>query len=224
MVPAGCGRTTGIPAHGSIPTFPTTSTPSRPCGGIGRGRSGSHPVTELVAYFDHVTQVLELRDHVAPRALVSRSSSTSPSVGGMAVHGFPNMLFVYGPQSAAAFCNGPVCAELQGDWVAELLGFLRRRNHVSFDVLEATGPAWSEELARFAEATLFGRADSWYMGANVPGKPRQLLNHPSTGTYLQRPARLRRRFPCPGVCAGRPSRPRRPATQSSEAYLEDFTR
>ena len=105
---------------------------------------------------------------------------------GMAVNGFPNMLFVYGPQSAASFCNGPVCAELQGDWVAELLGFLRERGHASFDVLPETGPAWSAELARFAEATLFGRADSWYMGANIPGKPRQLLNYPSTGTYIHR--------------------------------------
>ena len=47
-------------------------------------------------------------------------------------------------------------------------------------------PAWTAELAQFAEATLFGRADSWYMGANIPGKPRQLLNHPSTGMYIDR--------------------------------------
>jgi cation diffusion facilitator CzcD-associated flavoprotein CzcO len=105
---------------------------------------------------------------------------------GMAVHGFPNMLFVYGPQSAAAFCNGPVCAELQGDWVAELLGHLRAGGHDSFDVRAETGPAWSRELAQLADATLFGRTDSWYMGANIPGKTRQLLNYPSSSTYIQR--------------------------------------
>ena len=44
----------------------------------------------------------------------------------------------------------------------------------------------ARELAQFADATLFGRADSWYMGANIPGKPRQLLNYPSSGTYIQR--------------------------------------
>ena len=49
-----------------------------------------------------------------------------------------------------------------------------------------TGPAWSRELAQLAAATLFGRTDSWYMGANVPGKPRQLLNYPSSGTYIER--------------------------------------
>jgi cyclohexanone monooxygenase len=104
----------------------------------------------------------------------------------MAVHGFPNMLFVYGPQSAASFCNGPVCAELQGNWVVELLDHVRSRGHQSFDVLEETGPAWSRELAELADATLFGRADSWYMAANIPGKHRQLLNYPSPSTYIER--------------------------------------
>lgn len=128
---------------------------------------------------------IDLRDRNG-RSLAERWSHGVDTHLGMAVHGFPNMLFVYGPQSAAAFCNGPVCAELQGDWVAEMLGFLRARAHSSFDVLAETGPAWSRELAELADATLFGRTDSWYMGANVPGKPRQLLNYPSTGTYIER--------------------------------------
>jgi len=105
---------------------------------------------------------------------------------GMAVHGFPNMLFMYGPQSAAAFCNGPVCAELQGEWVVGLLEHVRARGYSSFDVLPETGPAWTAELAEFADATLFGRTDSWYMGANIPGKRRQLLNYPSSGMYIER--------------------------------------
>lgn len=128
---------------------------------------------------------IDVRDRHG-RSLAERWTHGVDTHLGMAVHGFPNMLFVYGPQSAAAFCNGPVCAELQGDWVAELLQFLRASDHASFDVLAETGPAWSQELAQLADATLFGRADSWYMGANVPGKPRQLLNYPSTGTYIQR--------------------------------------
>ena len=37
-----------------------------------------------------------------------------------------------------------------------------------------------------AERTLFGKADSWYMGANIPGKRRQLLNHPMSDVYLAR--------------------------------------
>ncbi len=105
---------------------------------------------------------------------------------GMAVHGFPNMLFLYGPQSATAFCNGPVCAEFQSEWVTDLLAHLRERGHTVFDVLPETGPEWSAQLALIADATLLGRTDSWYMAANVPGKPRQLLNYPSPGMYVDR--------------------------------------
>ncbi len=128
---------------------------------------------------------IDVRDRDG-RSLAERWSRGVDTHLGMAVHGFPNMLFVYGPQSAAAFCNGPVCAELQGDWVAELLQFLRTGGHTTFDVRAETGPAWSRELAQLAAATLFGRADSWYMGANVPGKPRQLLNYPSSSVYIDR--------------------------------------
>lgn len=43
---------------------------------------------------------------------------------------------------------------------------------------------WTDTMAMWAERTLFGKADSWYMGANVPGKTRQLLNLPSSDAYL----------------------------------------
>jgi cyclohexanone monooxygenase len=94
---------------------------------------------------------------------------------GMAVAGFPNLLFVYGPQSPNAFCNGPTCAEVQGDWVARLFDHLRQRNLTR---IEATVPAeetWRAQVLAVADATLFPRADSWYFGANIPGKRREML-------------------------------------------------
>ena len=105
---------------------------------------------------------------------------------GMAVHGFPNLVMLYGPQSTASFCNGPVCAELQGDWVGDLLDHLRANDLTEFESTEEVGLAWSSMLADVAEGTLFGRTDSWYMGANIPGKRRQLLNLPMSDAYLER--------------------------------------
>jgi cyclohexanone monooxygenase len=105
---------------------------------------------------------------------------------GMAVPDFPNLLMLYGPQSATAFCNGPVCAELQGDWLADLLGHLRDRGLTEIDTTAEAARAWSDHLDELAHSTLFGRADSWYMGANIPGKRRQLLNYPSSDGYLAR--------------------------------------
>ncbi len=104
---------------------------------------------------------------------------------GVAAPGFPNMVMLYGPQSAASFCNGPVCAELQGEWVVELLDHLRRNDIVRFDSAIEHARQWSNVMSTWAERTLFGKADSWYMGANIPGKRRQLLNLPSSDLYLR---------------------------------------
>ena len=104
---------------------------------------------------------------------------------GIASPGFPNMLMLYGPQSAASFCNGPVCAELQGEWVVEMLEHLRANGLTRFDTDPEHAAQWSEVLANWAEMTLFGKADSWYMGANIPGKRRQLLNMPNSDAYLR---------------------------------------
>ncbi|MFK8024611.1 MAG: cyclopentanone 1,2-monooxygenase, partial [Ilumatobacter sp.] len=103
---------------------------------------------------------------------------------GVASPGFPNMLMLYGPQSAGAFCNGPVCAELQGDWVVDLLAHVRANNYTRLDTDPEQAAKWSDELAMWADKTLFGKADSWYMGANVPGKRKQLLNMPNSASYL----------------------------------------
>jgi cation diffusion facilitator CzcD-associated flavoprotein CzcO len=94
---------------------------------------------------------------------------------GMAVAGFPNLLFVYGPQSPNAFCNGPTCAETQGDWIAQLLDHLRQRNYARVEATVAAEEAWRAQVLELADATLFPRADSWYLGANIPGKPREML-------------------------------------------------
>jgi cation diffusion facilitator CzcD-associated flavoprotein CzcO len=94
---------------------------------------------------------------------------------GMAVAGFPNLLFVYGPQSPNGFCNGPTCAEVQGDWIARLLDHLRQRNCTRIEATVPAEEAWREQVLALADATLFPRTDSWYLGANIPGKPREML-------------------------------------------------
>jgi cation diffusion facilitator CzcD-associated flavoprotein CzcO len=94
---------------------------------------------------------------------------------GMAVAGFPNLLFVYGPQSPNAFCNGPTCAEVQGDWIARLLDHLRQRNCTRIEATVPAEEAWRAQVLALADNTLFPRADSWYFGANIPGKRREML-------------------------------------------------
>jgi cyclohexanone monooxygenase len=95
---------------------------------------------------------------------------------GMAAASFPNLLFVYGPQSPNAFANGPTCAELQGDWIAQMLNHLRQRTWARFEATVPAEEAWRAQVIEMASGTLFPRADSWYLGANIPGKPREMLS------------------------------------------------
>lgn len=104
---------------------------------------------------------------------------------GLGVPSFPNMLMLYGPQSPTAFWNGPTSAEVQGEWVVNLLTWLREKGKTRIEATEEAAARWRDHLADIANMTLLPRADSWYMGANIPGKTRQLLHHPSASEYMK---------------------------------------
>ena len=97
---------------------------------------------------------------------------------GLASSGFPNLFFLYGPQSPSGFCNGPTCAEVQGDWVIELVTHLATAGVTRIEATAEAEAVWRDQVLGLAAMTLFPRADSWYMGANIPGKPREMLNWP----------------------------------------------
>jgi hypothetical protein len=59
-------------------------------------------------------------------SLKKRWSQGVYSYLGLAVSGFPNLFYMYGPQSPSAFCNGPTCAEIQGDWIADTIDYMEK--------------------------------------------------------------------------------------------------
>ncbi|KUI21062.1 cyclohexanone monooxygenase [Mycobacterium lehmannii] len=94
---------------------------------------------------------------------------------GLGVDGFPNLFMVSGPGAPAVLANMVLHAEANVNWIAEAISYLDGHGYTA---IEATGDAvdnWVAECTRRAEATLFPRAKSWYMGANVPGKPRGFM-------------------------------------------------
>jgi cation diffusion facilitator CzcD-associated flavoprotein CzcO len=104
---------------------------------------------------------------------------------GMASAGYSNLLFVYGPHSPNAFANGPTAAELQGEWVAKMLDYVRGRNWARFEATVPAEEAWRAKVFEAADATLIPRADSWWVGANIPGKRREMLAFAGgLGTYM----------------------------------------
>ncbi|MDF3312824.1 NAD(P)/FAD-dependent oxidoreductase [Rhodococcus sp. T2V] len=94
---------------------------------------------------------------------------------GLAMHGFPNLFVIAGPQSPSALYNFPLAIEDHVDFAAEAIDHLQQRR---LAVIEPTSDAqaeWVEHVNELAQCTLLPGTNSWYMGANVPGKPRCCL-------------------------------------------------
>ncbi|WP_298692799.1 NAD(P)/FAD-dependent oxidoreductase [uncultured Sphingomonas sp.] len=94
---------------------------------------------------------------------------------GLMVAGFPNLFTVNGPSSPSVLANMLQTIEHHVDWIADCIA---HAEHRGFDRIEARADAqtsWAQEVADMADKTLYTKAESWYMGANVPGKPRVFL-------------------------------------------------
>src|ERR1700741_2546419 len=104
---------------------------------------------------------------------------------GLTTAGFPNLFLITGPGSPSVLSNMAVSIEQHVDWVLDCLDHLCARG---FDVIEPTETAeagWTQHVNDCADITLFPAANSWHMGANVPGKPRGFLPYPA-GVYFYR--------------------------------------
>ena len=89
--------------------------------------------------------------------------------------GFPNLFFLAGPGSPSVLTNVVASIEQHVDWVANTLGTLRERGISRMEPRPDAVDAWVARVNGIAEATLFTQGASWYMGANVPGKPRVFM-------------------------------------------------
>lgn len=93
---------------------------------------------------------------------------------GLAAHGFPNMFMITGPQSPSVLTNMPVAIEQHVDWIADCLVYLREHDLTYIEADQEAQERWVAIAAQIAELTLLSKTDSWWRGANIPGKPRLL--------------------------------------------------
>ncbi|SPM27073.1 flavin-containing monooxygenase [Mycobacterium terramassiliense] len=94
---------------------------------------------------------------------------------GLGVDGFPNLFLISGPGAPAVLANMVLHAEAQVNWIAAAIAYLDGHGYAGIEATRDAADGWVAECARRADATLFTKADSWYMGANVPGKPRGFM-------------------------------------------------
>jgi cyclohexanone monooxygenase len=106
---------------------------------------------------------------------------------GVAIAGFPNLFTITGPGSPSVLSNMIVSIEQHVDWIADCVTYLRRHDRRSIEPSLDAEDAWVQHVNDVGHATLYPRADSWYMGANVPGKPRVFMPYVGgVGLYRQK--------------------------------------
>ncbi|KIJ51152.1 hypothetical protein M422DRAFT_157886, partial [Sphaerobolus stellatus SS14] len=84
--------------------------------------------------------------------------------------------FSYGPQAPTALSTGPVCSEIQSEWIVNCITYLRDNNITRIEPSREAEEEWTNYVNKIYSGQLFSEAKSWYTGANIPGKKVQSLN------------------------------------------------
>ena len=90
---------------------------------------------------------------------------------GLMIAGFPNLFTITGPGSPGVKSNMMLSIEQHTNWIVDCLQHLRSRHHRRIEVEPEAEESWVTHVREVADSTLYPLANSWYMGANIPGKP-----------------------------------------------------
>jgi cyclohexanone monooxygenase len=91
---------------------------------------------------------------------------------GMAISGFPNLFIVTGPGSPSVFTNMVASIEQHVDWIADCIAHLKKKGFSAIEARPEAEEKWVAHVNEVANRTMMPTANSWYVGANIPGKPR----------------------------------------------------
>jgi cyclohexanone monooxygenase len=105
---------------------------------------------------------------------------------GLMSAGFPNLFIITGPGSPSVLSNMIVSIEQHVDWITDVLAWMRDRKLDAMEAEQGAEDKWVAHVNEVAYTTLYPQANSWYMGANIPGKPRIFMPYiGGVGPYRQ---------------------------------------
>ena len=156
-----------------------------------RLESGEHFELDAIVFatgFDAMTGAL-LR--IDPRgksklALSEKWSEGPKTYLGLGMSGFPNLFTITGPGSPSVLSNMVPAIEQHVNWIADCLAYLRENGHERIEVTKASEEAWVAHVNEVADATLFPDCNSWYVGTNIPGKPRIFMPYLGYAAYVEK--------------------------------------
>lgn len=146
-------------------------------GAIVGGREIPLDILITASGFDALTGALTVIDVRGEdgRSLKQAWSDGPHTYLGISVHGFPNMYMIGGPGSPSVLTNVVMTNEMQVEWISDLIKHVEDQGLTRCEATPQAEDAWTEKVASLVKGNLWETADSWYVGANVPGKPRVIL-------------------------------------------------
>ena len=96
---------------------------------------------------------------------------------GLTSNGFPNLFTLVGPHNAATFCNIPRCIEQNVEWVTDCIKYLKDNKFTKISAKLSSEKIWTEHVYDSVADSLILETDSWFVGANIPGKKRTFLQY-----------------------------------------------
>ena len=131
----------------------------------------------LATGFDAMTGALTAFDirGRAGRTLKDTWQDGAGAYLGIAVAGFPNLFVITGPGSPSVLANVILAIEQHVEWLSDLLLYARSHHITEIEADSTAQDDWMSDVRASADRTLYPHANSWYLGANVPGKPRVFM-------------------------------------------------
>jgi len=94
---------------------------------------------------------------------------------GISIAGFPNLFTITGPQSPSVLSNMPVSIEQHVDWITDCIENMRKSGKTTIEATPQAQDQWVKHVNEIVNMTLMTGTNSWYMSANIAGKPRAFL-------------------------------------------------
>jgi len=154
-----------------------------------RTASGEHELDALIyaTGFDAMTGAL-LRVAITGRDGVTLQDAWAAGPRtylGLGVAGFPNLFTITGPGSPSVLTNMLVSIQQHVEWITGCVRHLRDNDLATIEATEPAQDAWVDHVNSVAGFTLFPTCNSWYLGANVPGKTRVFMPLPGFPPYAE---------------------------------------
>lgn len=109
------------------------------------------------------------------RPLAEKWAGGPRSLFGIVMEGFPNLFMTTGPNGPAALANIVTISENDVDWVARIITHMQQSGQAAVEATLAAEDAWMDQIQRLAGRSLMTKAKTWWVGANVKGKPQGML-------------------------------------------------